>query len=85
MTFKEFVDTVDTPGGHIIVAVGIGFVGVIVAVIGILTNHDKIAEVSAVMVGFFSVASYAMRGTDRANSNSSKKSVETSESPEEKK
>lgn len=67
MTFREFVDVVDTPGGHIIVAIGIGFIGVVVAVLAALSGKDKLAEIATLLTGFFQVAAYAMRGQGKAN------------------
>lgn len=85
MKVRELVDSVDTPGGHIIIAVAIGSVGVAIAVVAHWYGHDMVAEVVSPMIGFYSIAAYAMRGTDKANSQVVTTSSTHVESPVEKK
>lgn len=88
--FKELLDAINTPGGHILIATGIGTIGVIVAALGILYvwPDEKLAimlvGLTAGMTSFLSIAAYAMQGRDKANGKSTSttttKTVETTPS-----
>lgn len=65
--FKELLDALDTPGGHIFASIFIGLMGVGLAIYGVMSGHEKLAEVSTILTGFFQIAAYAMRGTAKAN------------------
>ena len=83
MKARELVDAVDTPGGHIIISIAIGTMGVAVAVVAHWYGHDMVAAAVAPMTGFFQVAAYAMRGTDKANAQTTTSTSVRSESPAE--
>lgn len=71
--FKELLDAVNTPGGHILIASTIGTTGVLTAVCLILKvwPDEKLAMLlmglTTGMTGFFSIAAYAMQGREKAN------------------
>ena len=83
MKARELVDAVDTPGGHIIISVAIGTMGVAIAVVAHWYGHDMVAAAVAPMTGFFQVAAYAMRGTDKANAQTTSTATVHTESPKE--
>lgn len=58
--FKEFLDAIDTPGGHIMIGVCLGLLGVVVAMRG----HTEVAKG---LLEFLLLVAYAMRGTTKAN------------------
>jgi len=53
--FREFLDALDTPGGHILVCIFMGLIGVWVC----LRGHEMAA---APLLGFLGAATLAMRG-----------------------
>lgn len=73
---KDFVDVIDTPGGHILICVLLGMVGVMV----MLKGHEMAAQA---LLAFFQVAAYAMRGTAKANEQATTTAtvVSTTETP----
>ncbi len=71
--FKELLDAINTPGGHIFLCIGIGSFGVAIGILSIwLVWPDKelattFAAMAGLMTNFFTVAVYAMQGKDKAN------------------
>lgn len=76
MTFKDFVDIVDTPGGHIITAIFLGVFGVGVTAFAEYFMWTATAKAAAMLTSFLTVASYAMRGQEKANGKYPPKVVE---------
>lgn len=65
--FKEILDALDCPGGHIILAIALGMVGVGVTGLAEHYHFAETAKAAATLTGFLQVAGYAMRGTAKAN------------------
>ena len=65
--FKNFLDALDCPGGHILLAILLGITGVGVVFFAELYELPKTASAAGQLLTFFSIATYAMRGRDKAN------------------
>lgn len=65
--FKDFLDALDTPGGHILVAVILGIFGIGVTFVAEYYMFMETAKAAAMLTGFLSIAAYAMRGQEKAN------------------
>lgn len=59
-TWKDFLDSLDCPGGHIVILVLLGLVGVTLTACGLPDAGKPILEA-------LPIAFYAMRGTAKAN------------------
>ena len=57
---KDFIDSLDCPGSHILVCVILGLIGATFSIYG----HT---DVGKSFLEFLPIAAYAMRGTDKAN------------------
>jgi hypothetical protein len=71
--FKELLDAINTPGGHIFICIGLGSFGVTFGLFSIwyAWPDKELATIFGAMTGlmtnFFTVAVYAMQGKDKAN------------------
>jgi hypothetical protein len=61
--FKAFLDAIDCPGGHIVILVTLGVLGVVCVWLG----HTDAAKP---LLEALPIAFYAMRGLSRGNNNS---------------
>lgn len=70
---KELLDMLNTPGGHIAISVALGLVGLFTGGWGVwyVWPDEKLAALilglTAHVTAFFSIAAYAMRGSEKAN------------------
>lgn len=71
--FKELLDSINTPGGHIFISLFVGFSGVVIGALLTWLAWPDVKLVAAYagftgsMTGFFQIAAYAMQGRDKAN------------------
>lgn len=71
--FKEFLDALNTAGGHVFLCFAVGIPGVLLGIVVTwLFWADKELAVTAAgfagaMSGFLQVAAYAMQGREKAN------------------
>ncbi len=65
--WKTFLDSMDTPGGHILLAISLGVFGIGVTMVAEHYQFVETAKAAATLTGFLQVAGYAMRGSQKAN------------------